>query len=291
MTKRIAAMAAALATLAGPGLAQDWYGAAELSLERFTTDDDGVDEGASEQLNGQGFAGLTFSEDLYAEVDVVLSGVFSIDTPTQRGLRNGEVLVGRIGRDFGDYSIEGILGTLSVVSGNNDAPGLPSVGRTLGAVAGTYRIDDDLSAGVLIGRMDGDPLKDGPSGADAFSDLNHIVGHVDYKLNDDWVIVASAAYGTATLDQDRDDGAVRYLALEAQYAVPKAGLTAFVGLSDTRFWQDDPDDLADDDDASRISLFAGVRWTFGARGETRARDRVPLPDYLTWMAVSDGTLE
>lgn len=291
MTKRMIALAAAWATLAVPGLAQDWYGGAELSLDRFDTDDDGTDEGTSMQLNGQGFVGLSFAEDWYAEVDATLSGVFSIDNPEQRGLRDGEMLIGRVGRDFGPYSVEGILGTLSVVSGNNNAPGLPSVGRTLGAVAGTYRFDEDLRAGVLVGRVDGDPLEDGPSGADAFSDLNHIVGHLDYQLNQDWVIVASAAYGTATLDQDRDDGAVRHLYVEAQYAVPKVGITAFVGLSDTRFWQDDPDDAADNDDASRVSLFAGVRWTFGARGEDRARDRVPLPDYLTWMAVSDGTLE
>lgn len=291
MTQRLCAAAALAACVFSPAAAQDWYGSAELSFDRFSTDDDGRDEGWSSELGGAGVAGVAFGEGYFAEGELAFAGVSSIQDPLQRGLRTGEGLAGRFGRDLGAFSVEGILGTMSVVSGNNDAPGLPETDRTLTAVAGSYRFDDKITGGLLVGRLDGDGLVAGPSAADSFRGLNHVVGHLDYRLNADWTIVGSAAYGAGTLDEDNDDGSVRSLSVEARYDLQKLGLTAYVGLSDTYMDQTDPDDVNDNDDARRVSLFAGVRWVFGATGDRRARQRVPLPDYLTWIAMSDGTLE
>lgn len=291
MTQRICAAAAFAACMTAPALAQDWYGAVDVTLDSFEMDDDGEDEGNSMEFGGHGFAGLTFAEDWYAEGELSFASVFSIDTPVQRGLRDGEVLSARVGKTLGALSLEGILATMSVVSGNNDAPGLPEVERTVIAGAGTYRFDENIVGGLLIGRLEGDEFSDGPSGLDAFDGFNHLAAHVDYRLNDEWSIIGSFAYGTGDMDFDRDTGSVRHLAVEARYAFAKRPIDAYVGLADTRFWQQDPDESADNDEASRVSLFAGVRWTFGDIRDGRGRERMPLPDYLTWIAVSDGTLE
>ncbi|MEO1577593.1 MAG: hypothetical protein AAFS05_02935 [Pseudomonadota bacterium] len=289
MTQRLCAAAALVACVTAPAAAQDWYGGAAVTLDRFSTDDDGTDRGNATGLGGQGFAGVAFGDRLYAEGDLSLSGVSSIQDPFQLGLVAGEVLAGRFGRDFGAFSVEGVLGTMTAVSGESDVFGLPDIERGVLAISGSYRLNDDLVGGLMIGRLDGDG--DGASNADAFRDLTHLMGHVDYRLNADWTIVGSAAFGSGVVDQDDDDASVRALAVEARYGLPKLGLTAFVGLSNTYMKQTDPDDVNDNDDASRVGVFAGVRWVFGANGATRARSRVPLPDYLTWLAMSDGILE
>ena len=97
---------------------------------------------------------------------------------------------------------------------------------------------------------------------------------------------ANAAFGWREMDGAPNTGRVQEFGLGAAYTFANPNLSAFAEYRYVRTDQTDEGDFAIEN-----SFGLGVAWAFGSAGAGRAASRASLPNYLEWVASSDGHLE
>ncbi len=122
-------------------------------------------------LSLRGFIGIELESGMFVEGEARVERTSSLSDPgSNNGLRDGDQIAFRFGKDFGGMSLEAFAGAVSVVSGDNDGPGDAEIERQfLGIIAG-YDVSERMRVSGLIARLDGDTTVSN-SNIDAFMNL------------------------------------------------------------------------------------------------------------------------
>ncbi|NKB28600.1 MAG: hypothetical protein GKR99_14020 [Rhodobacteraceae bacterium] len=186
---------------------------------------------------------------------------------------------------MGTYSVEGILGTVSAVSGDNDGPGDPEIERQFLAVAASLKASDQLRIDGLLGRIDGDTTTSGSNG-DAFHEFDHASIDLTYAVSDRWAIGVGATVGYGNVDDVPNPGRLHEWRLSATHSFADPNMSAFIEARRSSY-----DDPAESDYVIEEHVALGFTWTFGDHGAARQRNGAALPNYSEWLAIADGGLE
>jgi len=109
---------------------------------------------------------------------------------------------------------------------------------------------------------------------------------LDYDVTDHWTVGGNLTLGRGEMDSGEDTGTSRELTLSATRTFADPNMSAYVEYRHAYYEQP-----AESDDVTENHFGVGFSWTFGAKGTERQHDRMALPNYSEWLAVSDGGLE
>ena len=265
--------------------AQDFYGSVGLDLGAYAIEDTGDDEGTGQVGTAEITIGAAFDGGVFVELDGRVGYAFNLTDPSENnGLRDGHLLALRFGRDFGEFTLEGFASYMEVTSGDNNDPGEAAVGRYALGIGGQYDVSDMLSVNGLIGFLDGDGSST-PSHIGAFREFAHVAIGVDYVASDDWVLSADTFYGSGVLASDAAHGYAYGVSLEATYQFENPQISASFGVRHSVYQHP-----TYPEDANETHLIAGIQIDLG-NDRGRLSSRPSLPNYLEWIASSDGHLD